>query len=103
MGGMVSHRAAGSAQVSVSASDDSSGIQTVVIAYTDGTGAWSSVSLLESGGGWSGSFPANDATVFFIQAVDGAGNVTVDANAGQYYAPGDSSHTFYLPYVTRSN
>jgi Tol biopolymer transport system component len=76
------------AQITVEA-DDPAGIYTVVVAYTDGSGTWSSTVLgAGSGSEWSGSFPATAETGFFIQAVDGVGNVTYrDAN-GRYFAAG---------------
>ena len=67
------------------ATSDTSGIETVVVAYTDGTGSWQSNDLTDGGEAWSGTFTANENTQFFVQAVDKAGNVAVDDNDGQYY------------------
>ncbi len=81
------------------AAEDSSDIETVVIAYTDGNGIWSSASLAKSGDKWSGTFPATTSK-FFIQVVDKAGNVAVRDDAGQYYTPGDKLLSMvYLPLV----
>ena len=99
--GMSSSLGAGTATITVQASD-ASGIHAVVIAYTDGTGEWSSVSLAQSGGAWTGSFPANANTRFFVQAVDGAGNVAVDDHQGSYYQPGDHlEYRLFLPLILR--
>ena len=99
--GMSSSLGAGAATITVQASD-ASGIHAVVIAYTDGTGEWSSVSLAQSGGAWTGSFPANANTGFFVQAVDGAGNVAVDDHQGSYYQPGDHlEYRLFLPLILR--
>jgi len=99
--GMSSSLGADAATITVQASD-ASGIHAVVIAYTDGTGEWSSVSLAQSGGAWTGSFPANANTGFFVQAVDGAGNVAVDDHQGSYYQPGDHlEYRLFLPLILR--
>jgi len=76
----------GSAATITVQADDPSGIETVVVAYTDGKGAWQSVSLTQSGAAWTGSIPAAGPTEFFVQAVDKAGNVAVDERDGAYYA-----------------
>lgn len=79
---------------------DASGIQAVVIAYTDGVAAWNSVSLAQNGNLWVGNFPAD--VEFFVQIVDKSGNVTMIDKAGQYFRPGDSVFsTLYLPLVKR--
>jgi hypothetical protein len=96
---MSSVLAGGQAVVSVGAADDS-GIHTVVIAYTSGDGVWTSTSLVRSGSGWSGSFPASAETVFFVQVVDGSGNVAVDDNSGLYFSPGDGAFALYLPILS---
>lgn len=94
---------AGTATISVEASD-SSGIHAVVIAYSNvapGTGTtWSSVELGAGGGTWQGTFPASSATRFYVQAVDGAGNVAVDDNQGRYYQLGEGKELeIYLPLI----
>ncbi len=65
--------------------DDASGIETVVAAYTDGSGAWQSVNLTQTGAEWMGSIPAAAQMEFFAQAVDKAGNVAVDDHEGAYF------------------
>jgi hypothetical protein len=86
----------GSMLVTVGAMDES-GIETVVIAYTDGDGIWASVSLTESGGKWSGSFPANEETDYFVQVVDQAGNVFTSE-----YNPPNDFFAVYLPLVVKA-
>ena len=99
--GMSSGVVGGSAFVDVGA-EDASGIEAVVIAYTDGNGTWSSVSLTLDGEKWTGSFPGSTDTVFFIQAVDQAGNVAVNDNEGSYFNVGDDLFfAVYLPLVVR--
>jgi PKD repeat protein/N-acetylneuraminic acid mutarotase len=92
----------GNTLITVGAEDDSD-IEAVVIAYTDGNGVWSSASLTLNSGKWSGSFPASGSTVFFVQAVDQAGNVAVNDNGGQYFRAGDDLYEIYLPLVVRNH
>jgi len=87
--GMGSALGAGSVTVLVSGSD-ASGIHGVVIAHTDGAGVWSASDLVHSGGSWTGSFVGDSDTRFFVQTVDGAGNVALADNEGLYFRPGDS-------------
>jgi hypothetical protein len=84
---------------------DVSGIEAVVIAYTDGLGTWSSASLIENENTWAGGFASSADTEFFIQVVDQAGNVRVNDNNGEYFYPGDSLFTrkVYLPLVVRNH
>ena len=73
-------------QVRVWASD-SSGIYSVLVAYTSGKGTWHSIELSRSQDGiWHGVLPGGGDISYFVQAVDAAGNVTVDDNYGSYYS-----------------
>jgi hypothetical protein len=83
---------------------DASGIQTVVVAHTDGQGVWDSVDLAWTGMVWSGSFSATLDSRYFVQVVDQAGNVRVDDNAGTYFVPGEGRCLFdiYLPLVQKN-
>jgi hypothetical protein len=97
----------GKAYVKIEAMD-SSGIQRVNVAYTDGTGQWRSQDLSYDSRTqkWFGSFPATADTVCFVQVVDRAGNVAVDTNKGSYYRfatgePPSLMYWVYLPVVTR--
>ena len=89
------------ASVSVEATDEA-GIHTVVVAHTDGTGNWKSVELGYDGTLWTESFPATASPEFFVQVVDGAGNVAVDDNGGRCFRPGEGGHAVYLPLAVRN-
>lgn len=86
----------GHAQITVSAEDDS-GIEAVVVVYTDGKGVWTSTSLTLSEGKWSGSFPVSAKAEFVVQVVDQAGNVATSHNDGDYF----ELFAIYLPVVLR--
>jgi hypothetical protein len=89
----------GSASIVVE-SEDESGIEAVVVTYTEGKGVWESIDLTESAGTWSGSFPADENVQFFVQVVDKVGNVTLSDHAGRYFKPGESvSNVIYLPLI----
>ena len=98
---MSSELGVGSALITVGAWDNS-GIEVVVIAYTDGDGSWASADLTESGSLRTGSIPASAGTEFFVQAVDKAGNVAVYDCNGKYCTPGDSLFAIYLPLVLKA-
>jgi hypothetical protein len=83
--------------VTVNASD-ASGIEAVVVAYTDGSGVWASASLEQSQGSWSGSLAGSAGTDFLIQVVDRAGNVTVWDNEDW-----PNTNSIYLPLVTSNH
>jgi hypothetical protein len=89
---------------------DGSGVRRVVVAYTDGQGAWNSQDLVYDAAAlkWVGAITGTLETRYFVQVVDGAGNVSVDDNKGQYHllAPSvrlipTSSTLVYLPLVVR--
>jgi hypothetical protein len=95
----------------VEATDDSS-ISRVVIAYTLGTGAWSSQDLVYDTvtAKWTGTITATANTRYFVQVVDGAGNIAIDDNKGRYHpllpplplAEGRSlEQRIYLPIMMR--
>jgi hypothetical protein len=100
VGSMSSTFQAGQASISVHAADET-GIQTVVVAYTNGTGIWESIELSASGSAWTGNFPANADSRFFIQVVDKAGNVAMGDNDGRYFTPGQGWHSVYMPLVIK--
>jgi hypothetical protein len=68
-------------------SSDDSGVIRVVAAYTDGQGVWRSQDLAYDAAmqKWTGVITATVETQYFVQAVDGAGNVAIDDNKGQYH------------------
>lgn len=80
--------ATGTASIKVEA-EDASGVTRVVVAYTDGQGQWLSHDLTynKSVHKWSGTLTATAATHYFIQVVDGAGNIAVNDNKGRYHQP----------------
>ncbi|MBN1661043.1 MAG: VCBS repeat-containing protein [Anaerolineae bacterium] len=101
---MSSSLAGSGCDIAVRASD-ASGVARVVIAYTNGEGIWASVELSLNEGVWDGAFPANAGTEFFVEVVDGQGNVTIADNAGYYFNPGDGlseSAFVYLPMVIKN-
>ena len=81
---------------------DASGIYSVVVAYGDG-GDWASAGLSPTGEVWQGSFPGDAETEFFVQVVDGAGNVTAVTRGGRYMRGGEvyQPQAVYLPLVLR--
>jgi|GEM_PF-748716 len=91
----------GAARVKVAVADPA-GIHRVVVAYTAGGGAWASVDLVYDGimRKWVGAIPAGVA--WFVQAVDGAGNVAVADNKGRYFTTrGGDMRRVYLPTVLK--
>jgi hypothetical protein len=91
---------------------DSSGIQKVVASYTQdtgNTGTWSSIELKYDSvrAKWGGNFKGGASTRFYVSVVDGAGNVTVVTNKGQYFVPGITTESLggtglvFLPLVRK--
>ncbi len=81
---------------------DTSGIQQVLMVFTQDGSHWNSVDLAYSSErdrwekhltGVTGQF------TYFVQVVDGAGNVTVTSNKGLFFEP--TRHQIYLPVVMR--
>jgi hypothetical protein len=86
----------------VEATDDS-GIERVV-AYSLGAGEWRTIDLAEdaSADTWFGELALDEgeSVGYFVQAVDGAGNVASSGNKGFYFEP--VTHEVYLPLVLRN-
>jgi hypothetical protein len=84
------------AAFSIHVSDDSgTGVKRVLVGYHDG-GTWKFVDLQQSAADlWTGGGPTSTTDPeFFVQAVDGAGNVSVTSYKGRYYlAPPPPSET----------
>jgi hypothetical protein len=88
---------------------DPSGVVRVLAAFTSADGVWHNQDLtydlktLK----WSGTITATLLTRYFIQAVDGAGNVSLAHNKGCYYAllppapliQGGAAYKIYLPII----
>lgn len=66
---------------------DSSRIHTVVVAFTAGDGQWQTIDLAESAvaGTWRGNIPSVPGLEYYVQVVDGAGNVLTEHNSGWYF------------------
>jgi Tol biopolymer transport system component len=64
-------------------------VERVVVGVRSGSPTWTFADLAQSGGDpgvWTGGVPVSGAQLeFFVQAVDGAGNVAVSTNKGFYY------------------
>jgi hypothetical protein len=87
---------------------DASDVQEVVVVYTDGDGTQLSQDLTydEETFKWVGTMPASAETVFFVQVVDGAGNVAVADNKGEWYTLEEletGPSVIYLPVVLKNN
>lgn len=67
--------------------NDSSGVKAVVVAFTAGDGQWQTIDLVESAvtGVWRGNIPSRPGLEYFIQVMDGAGNVLTEHNSGWYF------------------
>lgn len=104
----------GKGLIKVETTDDS-GIARVVIPFTKGDGKWHSVDLAFSLATqkWTGEITGTVGTVYYVQVIDNAGNVTVDSNKGKNYplnlplplATGrqlDTTKRVFLPLVTRN-
>ena len=78
------------AQFNVKVADvGGSGIKRVLVAYQDGsTPVWKFIDLVQGqDGSWTGQGARQAANFrYFVQAVDGSGNVAVTTNKGVYYA-----------------
>jgi len=69
---------------------DASGVERVVVVYTDGTGPWESLDLTydPDADEWTGELTGVTGEIAFMaQAVDGAGNVAASRAKGQYFTP----------------
>ena len=99
------NRATGQVNVKVGATDPA-GVQRAVATHTQGDGSWDSVELSfdTSLHKWTGSFSGDTGSRYFVQVVDGAGNVAKMTNKGLYFTPAvDPAPTgsVYLPLVMR--
>ena len=89
-------RSAASFTVSVTPGNAAEPVERVTVLYTSGNGVWTNADLTEtSSGTWTGGGPAQAGSVlaYFVQAVDGAGNVGVASDKGTYYAAAPAGNT----------
>jgi hypothetical protein len=87
-------------EVTVEATDFSA-VKRVAIAYTIGDGQWKVTDLVKSDENdslWTGVFSSQEPATFFVQAVDGGGNVTTNDNKGRYFS---RQHNVYLPLIMK--
>jgi hypothetical protein len=85
---------------------DASGIQRVVVAYTDGNGNLQSLNLTYHPDmqKWVGLIPGLRRAAWFAQVVDGAGNVAYGFDKGKFFYASSRAlpvYTLYLPTVVR--
>jgi hypothetical protein len=84
---------------------DSSGLYQVLVAYTDGGGVWSTLGLSHDPAmaKWTGNITSEAGIEWFVQAVDGAGNVATTGDKGTYHTEQNKDmYPVYLPLVLRS-
>ena len=93
---------------------DASGVARVVVAFTDGARFWLRQDLAYDGptAKWTGTITATANTRYFVQVVDGAGNIAINDDKGRYrpllpplpLVQGRTlEHRIYLPQVRRGN
>jgi hypothetical protein len=88
-------------QVVVEATDLSDVVR-VGVAYTLGDGIWQTMDLTRSVSNpnvWVGTLPNEETMEWFVQAVDGAGNVAVNDNKSAYLDPPPAR--LWLPSISR--
>jgi len=93
----------GEADFWVTAEDDSD-IQRVLMAYTNDSDQWQSRDLSYNGSQdrWETHFSGlSGRFVYFVQVVDGAGNVTVTSNKGLYFSA--PWYEIYMPIIFRNH
>jgi len=89
---------------------DWSGVLRVAVGYTWGDGRWEVADLartVDNPDVWTGSIPYTETLSYFVQAVDGAGNVEVESNKARYFGrvddeppPGAPTATFSADVVS---
>jgi hypothetical protein len=84
---------------------DDSGVERVVVAYSLGDGEWRSIDLAYDAGAdrWYGELALDEgeSVSYFVQAVDGAGNVVSSDNKGFFFEP--VTYEISLPLVLRGS
>ncbi len=82
---------------------DPSGVDRVIVLWTDGGGQWRPLELVydRSMDKWTGLLPARGTVDWFAQVVDGAGNLTLVMDKGSFFHLDLTVHSLYLPGVKR--
>ena len=96
------YQQAGVVQVVVEATDLSD-VMRVGAAYTHGDGVWRTADLLRSAASpnlRTGAMPLDEEMEWFVQAIDGGGNVAFNDNKGAYFGAPSNLRT-WLPVVYR--
>ena len=81
---------------------DLSDLVRVGATYTLGDGVWRTADLARSTANpnlWTGAIAHGETIEWFVQAVDGGGNVAVNDNKGAYF--GVAGSRIWLPLITR--
>ena len=82
--------------------NDESGIAAVYVTFSTGVGTWQSLPLAYDWlmQKWMGHMPTQRPIAWFVQVVDGGGNVTTANNKGLYFQL-DLPYAMYLPRLER--
>jgi hypothetical protein len=83
---------------------DGSGVERVVVGYSEDGEQWHTIDLSPNSqsGYWEGDLAGLSGEISYsIQVVDGAGNVSLSANKGLFFAL--EKHDIYLPVVLRNS
>ncbi|MGB0383471.1 MAG: hypothetical protein ACPGWR_01485 [Ardenticatenaceae bacterium] len=93
------------AQVYVDVTDFSEVVRTVAT-YTTGSGEWKTIDMDQIGPNiWETTLPQDPNLAYFVQAVDGGGNVAIHDNKGRYFSVmteiDPPSMEIYLPIIIR--
>jgi hypothetical protein len=74
----------------------------VGVSYTLGNGEWVTKDLARSTSNpnlWLGTIPTDEGIEWFVQALDGAGNVAINDNKSAYFT--QLADRFWMPFITR--
>lgn len=82
---------------------DISGIHAALVAFSANDGHWRFIKMIREEGSdvWRALVPVSSGLEYIVQVVDGAGNVTIDDNAGLYHRT-PYTHKVHLPLVLRN-
>jgi hypothetical protein len=74
----------------------------VGVSYTLGNGEWVTKDLAQSTSNpnlWLGAIPMDEGIEWFVQALDGAGNVAINDNKSAYFTK--LADRFWMPFIMR--